>query len=635
MSEPSLLFQAFVYLGAAVVAVPLAQRFGLGSVLGYLLAGIAIGPYGLSLLGAGGEDVMHFAEFGVVMMLFVIGLELQPSLLWRLRGPILGLGGLQVTLTSLVIAAGAMALGLPWQSSAAIGMTLSLSSTAIVLQTLSEKGLLGTAGGQSAFAVLLFQDIAVIPMLAFFPLLAPAGDASHGDAGHATTLVSDLPAWGQTLALLAAVGLVVGGGRFLLGPLFRQIARTRLREIFTAAALLLVIGIALLMTAVGLSPALGTFLAGVVLANSEYRHELESDIDPFKGLLLGLFFIAVGASIDFGLIVSQPLTVAAAVAAIVGVKFAILFSLGRAFGLTLPQGLLLAFALPQVGEFAFVLFSFADQLGVLGRDVSGPLVAAVALSMAITPLLLLVNERLGARVARTERPQRQADDIHGEGAVLIAGFGSFGATVGRLLRASGVSTTVLDIDSDRVDLLRRMGLDVHYGDATRHDLLHTAGAARARLLIIALDSPEKTMVLVHTAQKHFPGLTIMARAFDWQDAHDLLDAGVTHVYRDTIDTSLRLGADALRMMGTRAYRAHRAAQRFFKHDEESMRELTKRRTDDAVYVSLARQRIRALEQMFEADRSEPSLDRDEGWDAESLREEFRDIGAVRDEPPAR
>jgi monovalent cation:H+ antiporter-2, CPA2 family len=634
MNEPGLLFQAFVYLGAAVLAVPLAQRLGLGSVLGYLLAGVAIGPFGLSVLGAGGEDVMHFAEFGVVMMLFVIGLELQPALLWRLRGPILGLGGLQVTLTSLLVGAGAMAMGLPWQAAAAIGMTLSLSSTAIVLQTLSEKGLLGTAGGQSAFAVLLFQDIAVIPMLAVLPLLAGEASAHHTDAAHGTALVANLPAWGQTLAVLGAVGLVVGGGRFVLGPMFRQIARTRLREIFTAAALLLVIGIALLMTAVGLSPALGTFLAGVVLANSEYRHELESDIDPFKGLLLGLFFIAVGASIDFGLVVSQPAVVAGLVTAIVAVKFAVLLGLGRLFGLGLSQNLLLAFALPQVGEFAFVLFSFADQLGVLGREVSGPLVAAVALSMAMTPLLLLVNERVGGRVARRDGPGRAADEILEEGAVLIAGFGSFGATVGRLLRASGVATTVLDIDSDRVDLLRRMGLDVYYGDATRHDLLEIAGAGRARLLVIALDTPDKTLRLVHTARKHFPQLTIMARAFDWPDAHDLLEAGVTHVYRESLDTSLRLGADALRLMGSRAHRAHRLAQRFLRHDEESLRELTDRRTDTAGYVSLARQRIRALEQMFEADRAEPSLERDAGWDAESLREEFRGAaGSTAKDPP--
>jgi CPA2 family monovalent cation:H+ antiporter-2/glutathione-regulated potassium-efflux system protein KefB len=626
MNESGLLVQTFIYLGAAVIAVPLAQRLGFGSVLGYLLAGVAIGPFALGLVGTGGQDVMHFAEFGVVMMLFVIGLELQPALLWRLRGPILGLGGLQVLVTTVVIAALAVALGTGARAALAIGMTLSLSSTAIVLQSFNERGLLGTAGGQSSFAVLLFQDIAVIPMLAIFPLLAVPGAVANASEHQATTLVSHLPAWGQTLAVLAAVGLVVGAGRFALGPLLHQIARTRLREIFTAATLLLVVGIALLMTAVGLSPALGTFLAGVVLANSEYRHELESDIDPFKGLLLGLFFIAVGASIDFGLILERPFLIVGLVLVIVTVKLAILLALGRAFRLSIDQALLLAFALPQVGEFAFVLFSFANQQGVLDLSITGPLVAAVALSMAATPFLLVFQERvLAPRVGTRQAAARESDVVDEASPVLIAGFGSFGSTIGRLLRASGVPTTVLDVDSDRVDLLRRMGLTVYYGDATRHDLLHSAGAVRARLLVIALDSPDRTLELVHTARKHFPQLTIMARAFDWQDAHDLLDAGVTHVYRDTLDTSLRLGADALRLLGFRAYRAHRAAQRFLRHDEESVRELTGRRADRSVYVSAARQRIEDLERMFEADRAEPALDRDSGWDAESLREEFRNI----------
>ena len=633
MSEGGLLVQAFIYLAAAVISVPLAQRLGLGSVLGYLLAGIAIGPFALGLLGTGGQDVMHFAEFGVVMMLFVIGLELQPALLWRLRGPILGLGGLQVVVSTAVIASAAIALGLSARAALAVGMTLSLSSTAIVLQTLTERGLLGTSGGQSSFAVLLFQDIAVIPMLAVFPLLVEPGVVPAPAAdGHGGTLVSHLPAWGQTLAVLGAVGLVVAGGRFVLGPVLHQIARTRLREIFSAATLLLVVGIALLMSGVGLSPALGTFLAGVVLANSEYRHELESDIDPFKGLLLGLFFIAVGASIDFTLILAQPLLIVALVAGILLVKVVVLFGLGRAFGLSNGQASLLALALPQVGEFAFVLFSFADQLGVLEPSLSGPLVAAVALSMGVTPLLLVVNERLvQPRLGRQPSAVRPPDVVDEGGTALIAGFGSFGATVGRLLRASGIPTTVLDADSDRVDLLRRMGLLVHYGDATRPDLLHAAGAARARLIVIALDSPERTLALVHTVRKHFPELTIFARAFDWQDAHDLLDAGVTHVYRDTVDTSLRLGADALRLLGFRAYRAHRAAQRFLKHDEESVRELTGRRSDRSVYVGAARQRIEDLERLFEADRAELALDRDAGWDPESLREEARSGGKVRSE----
>jgi Kef-type K+ transport system membrane component KefB len=505
-------------------------------------------------------------------------------------------------------------------------MTLSVSSTAIVLQTLNEKGLLKTAGGQSAFAVLLFQDIAVIPMLAVFPMLAT--HAVAGAAAHDTTIVGRLPAWAGTLAVLGAVGAIVAGGRFLVRPIFRAIARTRLREIFTAAALLLVVGIALLMGAVGLSPALGTFLAGVVLATSEYRHELESDIEPFKGLLLGLFFIAVGASIDFALVGAKPLIVFGLVAAVIVVKLAVLVVLARGFGLSSDQALLVAFALPQVGEFAFVLFAFANGQGVLGPDTTGPLVAVVALSMALTPLLLLVYGRvLAPRLGTGAGTEREPDAIEHERAVIIAGFGGFGATVGRLLRANGVEATVLDIDSDRVELLRRLGMRVYYGDATRPDMLHTAGGDHARLLVIALDTPGKTLEVVHTARKHFPALQILARAFDWQDAHDLLAAGVTHVYREALDTSLRLGTDALRLLGFRAYQAHRAAQRFLRHDEQSLRDLTAERGNDTTYISMARQRIEELERMLQADRAAPPLDRDAGWDNESLRDEARAAAA--------
>ncbi len=623
MNEHGLLFQAFVYLSAAVVAVPIAQRLGLGSVLGYLLAGVAIGPFGLGVIGTGSQDLMHFAEFGVVMMLFVIGLELQPALLWRLRGAIVGMGGLQVLLSTTAIAAIAFAVGVPARASAVLGMTLAMSSTAIVLQSLQEKGVLKTAGGQGAFAILLFQDIAVIPMLAVFPLLAaqPGGGAVES---HGTTLVSGLPAWAQTLAVLLAVGTVILVGRVVMRPVFRLLAHGGQREIFTAAALLLVIGIALLMTQVGLSPALGTFVAGVVLATSEYRHELESDIEPFKGLLLGLFFIAVGASIDFALVIAQPLLIAGLVVAVLLVKGLVLLGLGRAFGQSLDQALLLAFALPQVGEFAFVLFSFAVQEGALTPELTQPMVAVVALTMALTPLVLLAYERgVAPRLSTRGRAERAADAVDEHGTVLIAGFGGFGSTVGRLLRASGVQTTVLDLDSDRVELLRRFGLKVFYGDATRHDLLHTAGAAEARLLVIALDTPEKTMQLVETARKHFPRLTILARAFDWPDAHDLVEAGVEHVYRQSLDTPLRVGTEALRLLGFRAYQAHRAAQRFRRHDEESLLELTQTRRDATRYVSATRQRIEDLERLFEADRAEPSLDRDGGWDAESLRDEAR------------
>jgi monovalent cation:proton antiporter-2 (CPA2) family protein len=615
--------QAVVYLAAAVVAVPVAKRLGLGSVLGYLIAGAIIGPYGLGFVGSEGQDIMHIAEFGVVMMLFLVGLELEPSLLWRLRMPVLGMGGLQVLATAAVTGGVALAFGLAWQAALAVGLTLAMSSTAIVLQTLNERRLMNTAGGQSAFAVLLFQDLAVIPILAVFPLLG-TGAMQRASGGAEHTWLGGLPGWAQTLAVAGTVALVVLAGRFLVQPALRAIARTKLRELFTASALLLVLGIAQLMAAVGLSPALGTFLAGVVLANSEYRHELEGDIEPFKGLLLGLFFIAVGASVDFALTAAQPGRMAALVAAIVIAKVAVLLGLGRAFGLRAEQNLLLALGLSQVGEFAFVLLSFAAQHGVLAQAVTSPLVAAVALSMATTPLLLLIFERwVRPRLERTAAPTRAADAIHERNPVVIAGFGRFGTIVGRLLRAQGIGTTVLDVDGDKIDLLRRMGLKVFYGDASRLELLQAAGAAEARLLVLAVDDPAKTLELVHLARRHFPHLTILARASDRRDAYDLVEAGVTHIYRETLDTSLRLGVDALRLLGHRAYSAQRAARAFLRHDEESVRMMSGVRQDQARYLSVARSRIADLERTLLADlHDQGGADRDAGWDAESLRAEF-------------
>ena len=622
-------FQAFVYLLAAVVSVPIAKRLGLGSVLGYLLAGIAIGPWGLRLIGEEGADVLHFAEFGVVMMLFLIGLELRPSLLWRMRVPILGLGGLQVAVTAIALMSIAMLLGVTWNAALAIGLILALSSTAIVLQTLAEKGLLKTDGGQSAFAVLLFQDIAVIPMLAVLPLLATHGRASaasHGPAesgGHAVTWIDGLPPWAQTLAVLAAVAAIVIGGRYLMRPVFRWIAVTRLRELFTAVALLLVIAIALLMSKVGLSPALGTFVAGVVLANSEYRHELEGDIEPFKGLLLGLFFIAVGASIDFGLIAARPGMVAGLVVALMAVKLIILAILGRVFRLGLDQNLLFAFALAQGGEFAFVLFSFAAQQGVLQPALTSPLVAVVALTMALTPLLMLVNERiLQPRIGTRERVRRQPDEISAAGSVIIAGYGRVGNIVGRLLTANGVSATVLDHDSDHVELLRRFGQRVFYGDASRHDLLRASGADSARVLVIAIDDPDKILQIVETAHRHYPHLTILARATSRTHAYELLDAGVDLVYRETLDTSLKMGVDVMRALGVRGYEAHRRARMFRRHDENALRELAAMRHDRPAYIRRARQQLDELEQILTADRVDRDEELDAAWDTRTLREEI-------------
>ncbi len=615
--------QAFIYLAASVLCVPIAKRLGLGSVLGYLLAGIAIGPAVLGLVGDEGQDVMHFAEFGVVIMLFLIGLELEPALLWRLRVPVLGLGGLQVLATSLVLAGGGVLAGLPWQAALAVGMILSLSSTAIVLQTLKEKGQLATPAGQNAFSVLLFQDIAVIPMLALLPLLAtyPMAASAAGETDH--SLMTHLPSWLKPLVVLAAGLGVVLLGRFLMRPVFQVIGRTGLREVFIASALLLVIGVTLLMEAVGLSPALGAFIAGVVLANSEYKHELESDIDPFKGLLLGLFFMSVGASINFTLILDNLLLVAGMVTAVMGIKAAVVWGLGRYFKVSAGQNVTLALALCQVGEFAFVLLSFAQQNGILEVRVVSLLTATVALTMALTPLVFWLNERLLLpRLHSGKEAAREADSIEEKNPVIIAGFGRYGSTVGRFLRASNIGTTVLDNDSDRVDTLRKLGLKVYYGDATRYDLLKAAGAEEARLFIIALDSPEQSMGLVETVKKHFPHLTLLVRTHDRDDTYRLIEAGVSHVYRETVDSSLRMGTDALHLLGLRAYYSQRLARLFLQHDERTLAELGALRSDQKQYFTTARQRMNELEQLLQSDARDRWLKGlEEGWDNESLRTE--------------
>ncbi len=630
MHGEGVFFQAFVYLSAAVISVPIAKRLGLGSVLGYLLAGVIIGPFGLSLIGEEGQDVMHFAEFGVVMMLFLIGLELEPSLLWRLRGPILGLGGLQVGLTTLLVTGIALGVaGLAWNQALAVGLILALSSTAIVLQTMAEKGLMKTEAGQNGFAVLLFQDLAVIPIIAVMPLLALGGtegsEAAAGHGGGHTPWVETLPPWGQALAVLGAVAVVIVGGRFLTSPLFRFIASARLREVFTAAALLLVIGIALLMTKVGLSPALGTFLAGVVLANSEYRHELEGDIEPFKGLLLGLFFIAVGASIDFQLIGDAPARIALLVVGLVAVKLAVLVGLAKGFKMSLDQGVLFSFALAQGGEFAFVLVSYATQYHVFGAEVSAPLIAAVAVSMALTPLLLLFAEKvLLPRFGTLEKDEREADAIDEENPVIIAGFGRTGAVVGRFLRANGVRPTILDFDSEKIEVLRKVGIKAYYGDASRLDLLHAAGAHQARLLILAIDSAEKTHTIAETARKHFPDLRIMATVATRHDAYEILDTGVEDVYREALDSALNLGVDALRALGFRSHQAMRSARKFRCYEVEGMKELYELRHDEKLYMSTAKQKVFDLERLLISEIETVDETRDAGWDVESIRRDFKD-----------
>jgi monovalent cation:proton antiporter-2 (CPA2) family protein len=629
MHNENLFFQAFIYLAAAVLSVPVSKRLGLGSVLGYLVAGVIIGPFGLRFVGQEGEDVMHFAEFGVVMMLFLVGLELQPSLLWRLRIPILGLGGLQVAATTLVVAGISLLFKLPWQTGLAVGMILAMSSTAIVLQTLNEKGLTKTEAGQSAFSVLLFQDIAVIPILAFLPLLAIGQQSSVSLAAKQVRFVAEqaaehpaLPPWQQALLVMAIVGGIIVGGRFLMRPVFRFIAATRLREVFTATALLLVIGIALAMQQVGLSPALGTFVAGVVLADNEYRHELESDIDPFKGLLLGLFFISVGASINFSLLIQQPLLILGLVLGLAIVKFVVLVALGRFFKLDLSQSLLFAFALAQGGEFAFVLFSFATQTNVLPTVVTSPLVAVVALSMVLTPLMMIVNDRLVQPRFISPEADREADEIdENENSVIIAGFGRFGQIVGRLLLANGCQITVLDHSPAQIELLRRFGWKVFYGDASRLDLLHAAGAERARLLVVAIDDREKILEIVELAHKHYPALKILARAIDRRHAYELIHLGVNVIRRETFGSALEMGVDALKMLGVRSHRAYRAAQTFRQYDEEALQDMASAQGDDAVVIARSRQLARDLEQLLQSDAQEKIEDVDRAWDISALRKD--------------
>jgi monovalent cation:proton antiporter-2 (CPA2) family protein len=595
------LFQAFIYVLAAIVAVPLAKRLGLGSVIGYLLAGAIIGPHAMRLAGES-DDVMHFAEFGVVMMLFVVGLELRPALLWQMRRPILGLGGLQVVGTALAIGFAASWFGLPWRSSLAVGLILAMSSTAIVLQSLTERGLMKTPGGEASFAVLLFQDIAVIPIIALMPLLGTGLGGGSDTKRSGSGMMVGLPAWEQAVLVVGAVAAIVVAGRFLLRPFFRYIADTRLREMFTATALFLVLGIALLMQKLGLSPALGTFIAGVVLAESEYRVQLEADIEPFKGLLLGLFFISVGASVDFALIARQPGTIALIVAGLLVLKFAVLLALSRPFGLKRGEGFLLAFALAQGGEFAFVLFAFATQNAVLSAEMASLLVASVALSMAAAPLLFTINEKLVRPLFQKCEPERPADEIdEHDNPVILAGFGRFGHIIGRLLRANGFGTTVLDHDADQVETLGRYGMKSFYGDASRLDLLQAAGAERAKLFVLAIDDEAKALEIIEMVRHEFPHLKILARATSRQHAYEIIRLGVNKVYRETFGSALDLGVDALRELGMDEQRARRVAEIFRQHDEASVRDMAHLPDDDEAYVSIARKHIENLERALQSD----------------------------------
>jgi monovalent cation:proton antiporter-2 (CPA2) family protein len=622
MAADGFLVQTATYLAAAVVSVPVAKRLGLGSVLGYLVAGVVVGPSVLGLV-SGGADLMHVAEFGVVMMLFIVGLELQPSKLWSMRNAVFGLGGMQVALTAALVGAAAYALGLRWSEALAIGLIAAMSSTAIVLQALAEKGLLKSPAGETSLAMLLFQDIAVIPILAIMPLLAPRGVAVDAAEGHGTSLIDTLPGWAGALLVLAAVAVIVLGGRLAVRPLFSLMARTRLREIFTATALLIVAGTALLMQAVGLSPALGAFLAGVVLADSEFRHEIESDIEPFKGLLLGLFFISVGAGLQLGLIVEYPLILAGIVIGIVALKAAILFAIARMAKLNRREALLTAIALSQIGEFAFVLIGFASQNLILDAGVSGLLTASVALSMLTTPVLFIVLDRLtrGEQAAETREP----DKIEERNRVIVAGFGRVGQIVARLMLGRGVPVTVLEHDAEQIEALRRFGYTVYYGDARRHDLLASAGADEASLLVVATDEKDTTTEIVEMAKRNFPNLTVIARAYDRAHSYDLEAAGADRIVRETFAGALEMGTETLRAMGMPAFEAERIGRIFRRHDLETLETLRKlRATGDRDSYGLAFKERRAmLEKVLARDVQTAQDVTESGWDAAPLREEAK------------
>lgn len=552
------LVNSFIYLSAAVIAVPLSKAIGLGSIIGYLAAGIAIGPWGLGLV-SNVEDILHFAEFGVVLMLFLVGLELEPKRLWSLRRPIFVWGSAQVLGCAAVLMLASWAVGVPWKISLVAALGLALSSTAIALQVMGERNLLQTASGQSGFSILLFQDVAAIPILALLPLLGVVSESNE-----ATEPVSKAI---EAIKIIAVIGGIVLGGRLLMRPLFRWIARSNTPEIFTAASLLLVVGIAGLMQFVGLSMALGAFLAGVLLAESEYRRELETDIEPFKGLLLGLFFIAVGMSIDFGVLMKSPGLMAAVVLAFFTLKIATIYGLTRLMGLPVQERPVLTLLLAQGGEFAFVVFQTAAGAHVFSAETSSLLIGAVAISMLLSPLLLvLVDKLLLPRYANCNATTLDEISEPQNAKIIIAGFGRYGQIVGRILSGENIPATVLDHDVDMIEAARAVGARVFYGDATRLDLLRTAGAETAQVLVVAVDSVDQSLEIIDLVCAHFPHIQIVARARDVTHLNKLRDRGITMAERELFESSLRTGRNVLELLGYAHHEARRVALRFRHHN---------------------------------------------------------------------
>ncbi|WP_019215330.1 monovalent cation:proton antiporter-2 (CPA2) family protein [Legionella tunisiensis] len=594
------LFNVFIFLAAACVIVPIASRFKLGSVLGYLIVGVLIGPFGFKLIG-NAQQIMHFAEFGVIMMLFLIGLELEPETLWRLRKAIVGLGGLQVALTTTALTISGILLGFEWRISLAISMALALSSTALVLQMLQERNLIRTATGETCFAVLLFQDIAVIPILIVMPLLTISSQPNMEI--HPTGLLNSLSGWAHAGVIAAIITAIIVTGHYLSRYFFFIIAQTNLREVFTAMSLALIVGITLLMQAIGVSPGLGAFVAGVVLANSEYKRTLETDIEPFKGLLLGLFFISVGMGMNFTLLSSQPMQLLGTVAGFIAIKALILLILGQSFGLTKLQTVGFALALSQGSEFAFVLFQFASSANVISLVAANFYTLAVALSMATTPFLMLFYQRFIVPSFMSAIPQRQFDAIDKQQPIILAGYGRFGQIIGRFLTAQGIELTVLEKDPEQIELLRKFGFKGYFGDASRLDLLKNAGAQQAKLLIVAVDDPDTSLEIVKLCKEEFPHLTIYSRARNRRHAYELHKAGVDYFKREIFDSSLTMAQEIMKFLGYSGDSMRRKAHAFTQHDENSLKKSFAFFEKEHELISFSRQASGELEQILQDDKT--------------------------------
>lgn len=580
--ENSLAMTALIFLGAAIIMVPLVRKLGLSSVIGFILGGIIIGPFVLKLTGKNSDDIMHTTEFGVIMLLFLVGLEIEPKKFWLIRKKILGLGLSQMLLT--IIALFLIFYALQWRPDQALvaALCFALSSTAIVLQTLKEKDIFRTDAGEASFSILLFQDISVIPILALLPILA-----SRPQNHEEQILLQYLPDWLQPFSIILGVALLIFLGRYIIVPFLRYVSRSGMNELLTASSLFLVIGVSELMVVAGLSPALGAFIAGVMLATSEFRHELESQIDPFKGLLLAVFFVSVGATINFYVIMEDPMFILTTTLIVLITKFCILFGIGKFFKLKIDQNFMVAFALSQIGEFAFVLVNYSTDLYLLDPKLNAQMMAITAITMCITPILLIINEKfIEPKMVKPQNQEEKIDEPIEIQKIIIVGFGHFGSTVGRLLRANGVEATILDYDSERVNLLRSHGFKVYYGDAAKPGILRSAGAENADLLILCLDSPEKNKFVLQYAREKFPQLKIFVRAKNRLDAYDFYNNGVENIYRETLGTAVNMAVDVLKATGMRGYAARRMGKRFTLIDKAMTKKLAKEQTSDKVTFTM-------------------------------------------------